>query len=66
MKKDINSAIEEAKKRLEESLSEIEERQKKASENDLDEPEHLRSGAKLSELDIKRAMKEQCDEDPTE
>ena len=30
MKEDINSAIEEAKKRLEESLSEIEERQKKS------------------------------------
>ena len=66
MKDNIRRALEEAEKRLEELLPDIEERQKKAAEKGLEEPDHLRSGISIDELELKRAIKEQEeDEDST-
>lgn len=66
MKKHIKKALEDAEKRLDELLPEIEKRQKKAADKNLEEPDHLRSGISIDELSVKRAEKEQESEDPTE
>ena len=63
MKKTTRQALEEAEKRLEELLPDIEKRQKKASEKGLKEPGHLRSGVSIDELEAKRLIKEQENED---
>lgn len=56
---DKKKALEEAEKRLEEQLPLIKKRHEAAIQNTTDEPKHLRSGMSLSELDIKRILKEQ-------
>ena len=65
MKIDIKKALAEAEARLEKALPEIEKRLKKAADKNIEEPDHLRTGISLGELSVKRAQKEQENEDPT-
>lgn len=62
MKNDVKKALEDAEKRLEERLTDIEKRFEKGRNGDLEEPEHLRSGAGIDEVELKRIIKEQQDE----
>ena len=66
MKKSIKRALEDPEKRLDDLLPEIERRQKEVAEKALDEPEHLKSGISIDEVEVKRAIKEQENEDPSE
>lgn len=62
MKGDVEKALEDAEKRLEERLADIEKRFEKSRDKTLDEPEHLRSGTSIDEVELKRIIKEQQDE----
>lgn len=62
MKSDVKKALEDAEKRLAERLADIEKRFEKSQNEALDEPEHLRSGAGIDEVELKRIIKEQQDE----
>jgi len=66
VKKNLKRALEDAEKHLDKLLPDIEKRQKKAAEKGLEEPEHLKSGVSIDEVEIKRAIKEQENEDPSE
>ncbi|MBB3059727.1 hypothetical protein [Microbulbifer rhizosphaerae] len=61
MDKDIQKALEEAKKRLDKMKPGIEKRHKKGLENSTEEPEGLKSGG-TNDLTKRRAIKEQKDE----
>ncbi len=65
MRKSIKDALEDAKKRLKERLPDIEKKLKEAERKSADEPDHLRSGVGLDELELKRAIKEQENEAPS-
>lgn len=60
---DKEKELKEAEKRLEEQMPIIRKRHREAAKNLTDEPRRLRSGISLSELDIKRILKEQDNED---
>ena len=60
----LQKALEEAKKRLNKALPDIEKRQQEAAQKVEEEPDYLRSGVSIDELEVKRAMKEQENEDP--
>lgn len=62
MKKDVKKPLEDAEKRLAEKLADIEKRFQKSQSDSLDEPEHLRSGTGIDEVELKRKLKEQQDE----
>ena len=62
MKANIKDALKDAEKRLDDALANIEKRHKNSSEKKHDEPDHLRSGVELDEVEIKRLIKEQDSE----
>lgn len=62
MKTDVKKALQDAEKRLKERLVDIEKRFEKGQSDGLDEPEHLRSGSGIDEVELKRIIKEQQDE----
>lgn len=62
MNKNIEKALIEAEERLNELLPEIEERHKKSIDNNIEEPDELKSGA-TDDLEIRRAIKEQDNEE---
>lgn len=62
MKGDEKKTLEDAEKRLAERLADIEKRFEKSQNDSLDEPEHLRSGTGIDEVELKRILKEQQDE----
>ena len=64
MNVNLQKALEEAKKRLNKALPDIEKRQQEAAQKVEEEPDYLRSGVSIDELEVKRAMKEQENEDP--
>lgn len=61
MNNEIKKVLEDAEKRLDEFLPDIEKRHRKAVEDSSDEPENLKEGA-VDDLEIPRAIKEQKDE----
>lgn len=60
MNKDIQKALEEAKKRLDRMKPEIEKRHKNGVENSTEEPEGLKTGG-TDDLTKRRTIKEQKD-----
>ncbi|WP_444929733.1 hypothetical protein ACJJIF_18375 [Microbulbifer sp. SSSA002] len=61
MNDQIKKVLEDAEKRLEELLPDIEKRYKEADQNSPDEPDNLKEGI-VDDLEIPRAIKEQKDE----
>jgi hypothetical protein len=66
MQNKTQDALKQAKNRLEQSLKDIEKRQEKATKEGQSEPDHLKTGISINELEARRAIKEQENEDPTE
>jgi len=62
MNSKVKKALEEAEKRLEEKLADIDSRHEKGVKQSSDEPDTLRSGT-IDEVGLKRAEKEQEDDD---
>jgi hypothetical protein len=59
---DSKKALAEAEKRLNDSLPEIQKRHEKGVRESSEEPDTLKSGTPLNELEIKRILKEQDNE----
>jgi hypothetical protein len=66
MKNKIQNALQKALKQLGESLKDIEKRQEISSKQGQVEPDHLKTGISINELQVRRTIKEQEHEDPTE
>jgi hypothetical protein len=64
MKKPLKEALQDAERRLDELLPDIDKRLKEAADENIEEPDHLRSGSGIDELELKRLIKEQNSENP--